>query len=110
MSKLSYLKARKNRLLQQYEESGKKQIKYKINTIERQIAEEELKEKPYLSDHAIVRYLERVQNVDIKQIKSSIITPEIREMVEKLGGTGEFPNGDFKVVIKDYVVLTIIPI
>jgi len=60
-----------------------------------------------LSKHAIDRYKERVKNVDIKEIER-----DINNNVERLYnilGNGLYPLHHKYVVIKDGVVITIIP-
>lgn len=62
----------------------------------------------FISDHAILRYLERVEKVDIKKVKSLILTDNVCQLHKKLGN-GEFPSdcGLFKVIIRDNKVITI---
>jgi hypothetical protein len=59
-----------------------------------------------VSEHAILRYLERVRGISTTSIQDEILTPEVKKMVETLGN-GTYPNGDFQVVIKDNVVVTV---
>lgn len=61
-----------------------------------------------ITDHAIVRYLERVEGLNRKQIEQKILRPEILCMVNKLGGSGTYPGNDgFSVCMKNGVVKTI---
>ena len=60
-----------------------------------------------VSDHAIVRYLERIKGVDINAIKEEIVTDNIRKMVDTLGGAGIYPDRNHKVVMKNYTVVTV---
>ena len=61
-----------------------------------------------VSEHAIVRYLERVKGVDITEIEREILNDNVVSYVSKLGGNGKFPNGDYQVVMKDFTVTTIV--
>ena len=61
-----------------------------------------------VSEHAILRYLERVDALDIEKIKTLILSEEVMGLVEELGGNGSYPADGFKVVMKDNVVTTII--
>lgn len=61
-----------------------------------------------VSEHAIVRYFERIKGFDISEIEREIITDEISKMVETLGGTGHYPNGEFSVVMKNFTVVSIV--
>lgn len=82
----------------------KKRIISIQNTIDGINSSKELK----VSEHAIVRYFERVKGFDIADIENDILSEEVLSMVESLGGTGGYPNKDFKVLIKDYTVTTIV--
>lgn len=66
-----------------------------------------------ISDHAILRYLERIENIDINKIKDRIknelINEEIKNQV-KILGNGIFPiKNNLKAVIKNNIVITIYP-
>lgn len=63
-----------------------------------------------LSEHAILRYFERVVGIDTDAIKPLIFTEDMMELIETLGGEkGKYPHKDgFMVVIKDNVVVTIV--
>ena len=65
------------------------------------------KENLKVSEHAMVRFFERVSGIDIEQIERRILTDEVIALVEKLGGTGTFNCDGFSVVIKNYTVVTI---
>lgn len=65
------------------------------------------KESLKVSQHAIVRFFERVFEYDIEEIEKRILTDEVIALVEKLGGTGTFNCDGFSVVIKNYTVVTI---
>lgn len=82
----------------------KKTIKEIYRKIEQANKSSEIK----VSEHAIVRYFERVLGHDIEAIEKQIVTPELLELVEKLGDSGGYPVGDFKVLIKDGTITTII--
>lgn len=60
-----------------------------------------------VSEHAIVRYFERVKGFNISEIEKDILTDEVLTLVEQLGGTGTYPNKDFKVLMKGHTVTTI---
>lgn len=60
-----------------------------------------------ISEHAIIRYIERVCGVDIEAIKNNILSEEMVKNIEKFK-SGKFPikNG-FVAVVKDYKIVTI---
>lgn len=47
-----------------------------------------------VSDHAIVRFLERVFGVDIDEIKKQILSDEMSEIAEQMGD-GKYPIKEF---------------
>lgn len=59
-----------------------------------------------LSEHALLRYIERAQLVDVKAIEGQLITPALRLQVQTLGD-GEYPVGDLKAVVKQNMIVTI---
>lgn len=65
-------------------------------------------QEPDVSEHAIIRYFERVRGENIDEIKREILSEEVMDMIEKLGGSGKYPNKDYGVVIKNNVVVTIV--
>lgn len=60
-----------------------------------------------ISEHAILRYIERVIGIDLEQIKSKIITKQTQKMVESLGN-GTYPQDGFKIKVVDNVVVTVV--
>lgn len=60
-----------------------------------------------VSEHAILRYLERVEGVDIHEIEKKILTDELIDLTEKLGGSGIYPIGEVQAVLKNNTVVTI---
>ena len=62
-----------------------------------------------VSEHAIIRYLERVKGVDIEILKNEILTDQIKNLIETLGGNGTYPSDKgFKALVKDFTITTII--
>lgn len=74
--------------------------------------EEEMKKlkngnKIIVSEHAILRYLERTMELDIKAIEKEILTDETLKQYRTLGN-GKYPiSNGCKAVIKDNVVITV---
>lgn len=60
-----------------------------------------------VSEHAVLRYLERVKGIDISQVEKDILSDKVITLVEQLGGTGKYPNDGFHVVLKNNTVVTI---
>lgn len=61
-----------------------------------------------VSEHAMLRYFERVKGFNISEIQEEIITKELVNMVETLGGNGVYPVNDFKLKMKDFTIITIV--
>lgn len=80
--------------------NSEKQLKGKIEALQ----------KPKglrVTEHAILRYLERVNKINLKEIEKAILTPELVKMTEVLGTNGKFPVSDFNIVIRDGSVVTV---
>lgn len=82
----------------------------KAQSIERQIEAEILRLKEdniIISEHAILRYFERVLNYNIDEIKSILLTPEVESNIKKCGN-GTYPANGFKIIVKNNVIKTIV--
>lgn len=60
-----------------------------------------------VSDHALVRYCERVLNIDMKSIRRQMVPEETAALIKSAGGTGVFPVGPAKLKVEGHVVVTI---
>ena len=62
-----------------------------------------------VSDHALIRYLERVKGMDIEAIREEIIDDEIERQISILGGHGAYLNKDqsYRVRIQDNTAVTV---
>lgn len=79
-----------------------------LNEVNAEIEAARSQEPPKVSDHAVLRYLERVKGVDIESLKNEILSEPVLKMVKTLGGNGKYPNSGFKLVMKDNTVVTIL--
>lgn len=98
--------------LQQECSAVKKQISeesQKLNTLKQKLTSLKRSNKAILiTDHALVRFFERVKGYDIEEIKKEILTESVQELIKKLGTSGEYPTGnDFSIVLRDGNVVTI---
>lgn len=64
-----------------------------------------------VSDHALLRYMERIMGIDLQMIKDAILTDSVKKMHLQLGD-GRYPaavenNENCVVVIKSGVVVTL---
>lgn len=78
-----------------------------IKDIELQIEKLNKIDSIKVSEHAIVRYLERVKGLDVQEVEKEILSPQVLDIVDKLGGSGTYPNGKFHLIMKDYTVITV---
>ena len=61
-----------------------------------------------ISEHAILRYLERVKGIDLEEIQKEILpTPELRKSIATCGD-GKYMVDEFALRIKKNVVVTIL--
>ena len=80
----------------------------KVKELKNQIQRLNENGKIKVSEHAIVRYFERVKGFDIEAVENEILTEEVLSLVDQLGGNGGYPNKDFKVLMKNFTVTTVI--
>ena len=62
----------------------------------------------YISDHAVLRYLERVKGVDIEAIRSEMMSPAVDTAVQFGCDTVKMGNGARLRLVGD-VVQTVLP-
>jgi len=83
----------------------------RINELRRQMSKFTNPKTLQVSEHAMLRYVERVLKINLEEVKNNILTADVISMVEKLGGSGTYPNNLqsslFSVVLKDNMVVTI---
>jgi hypothetical protein len=96
------------------QELRKKQDQLKEKTAEcnklyKQITNMRKSTRIKVSDHAMVRFLERVYKMNMEQLQTEILTPQVLDFFKRLGdGTYPIADGAIRVVIKDGVVVTIL--
>lgn len=63
-----------------------------------------------VSEHALLRYLERSMNIDLDDVRDKILTDEIKDLVEALGDSGTYPiNGsNCRAKIVDRTIVTVL--
>lgn len=84
-----------------------RQLQKRLDVLNQQLKEATV--VPTVSEHAILRYLERVLGLDMEEVKESILPPASRQLVEHYR-SGKFPTGEEGVhaVVKNGVVVTIL--
>jgi predicted transcriptional regulator len=87
-------------------------LQQNINHLDREIRELTTKKaKPVVSEHAMLRYFERVLHYDLDEIAEKVMPTPVAEQIQTVR-SGKFPvgrNGDsFRLVVKDNVVMTLL--
>ncbi len=62
--------------------------------------------EPAVSAHALLRYLERVLEIDVKGLERSLLSPDVKAAI-RAGATRIAVNG-VDLVVKDNVIVTVI--
>lgn len=62
---------------------------------------------PLVSEHALVRYLERLKSIDVEAIRKIILPEKTIEQILTLGD-GRYPVEDFIVVVVNNTVVTVL--
>ena len=87
-----------------------------IDSIDKKIQAIKNRESIVVTEHAILRYLERVQGIDIEEIKNLILPTDVMEQVTSLG-SGYYPvkgryhqidKQTFKIRVKNNAVVTVL--
>lgn len=83
-----------------------------IGNIDAQIVQLQAKAKNQtktvlFTEHAILRYLERVKGLDLAQVKKEMVPDLVTQQIRALGN-GEYPVGTHSVKVKDNTVITIL--
>jgi hypothetical protein len=82
------------------------EVQKKLRKIIQQLSALKIKE-PTVTDHAVLRYLERFRGINLEEIREEILTDERKEMILELG-TIKLPLGEnHRIIVKDGVVVTI---
>lgn len=59
--------------------------------------------KVTVTEHAILRYLERVRGIDLEEVENTILPEGYREKLL----SGKIPINGFRIVVKDNTVITV---
>jgi hypothetical protein len=62
--------------------------------------------KPIVSEHAMLRYCERVLNMDLKKIEQELLSEKNVAIIEQIR-SGKIPVGSYTLIVKNKVIITI---
>lgn len=64
-----------------------------------------------ITDHALLRYLDRVEGYDIEAARRQILDDKLKMCVAITGGNGKVPVGDGKnvFVVKNNAIVSVVP-
>ncbi len=114
--RLASLQERHEKLLVELESAKGLQEKHharrvmvELADVERQISKLQTPaaHKPYVSDHAVVRWLERVRGMDMAAVRREILTPERAHVIETLSPVTVKTAEGIDLVVRDKVVVTV---
>lgn len=112
MHRKAELNQQKGRLIEKQSATIKEisSVNTQISQINKQI--EDIKKGkftliPTVTEHALVRFLQRVSLVDVEAIREKIITPEVMEQIKELGD-GRYPCNEYILVVAGNRVVTIL--
>lgn len=60
-----------------------------------------------VTEHALLRYLERIKGIDMDAIRDEIVNDTIKGLHSKLGPSGKYPCDNFRAVMKNNTIITI---
>ena len=63
--------------------------------------------KVTVSDHAVLRYIERIHGIDVERIRHEMMPKELAKAIDMAGGCGKFPTGECRYVVRDNTVVTV---
>jgi len=61
-----------------------------------------------VTEHALVRYFERILGYNLEEVKDKILTEEIKERIETIGD-GDYFHLDHCLIVRNGAVVTIRP-
>ena len=80
--------------------------KNSLNSIRQNIKKLAIKE-PIISEHAMLRYIERVMNINLEDIGNRILTEENRKMI-KFAGSCKIKSDGIELIVKDFCIISVV--
>ncbi len=63
--------------------------------------------KIIVSEHAMLRYLDRIRGVDLQEVQDEILTQESIDLINQLGSCSINTPAGFKIVVKNNTVVSV---
>ena len=82
-------------------ESERKQLRQQAAAIEAK------RREPMVTEHALLRYLERVMGVDVESARRAILTDKLRAQIAVVQ-SGVFPADGYRVRVRNGAVVTVL--
>ena len=83
------------------------EIGRKVRLLSRNLKDlKELSQEPVVSEHALLRYIERVYDTDLSVLRREILSPDVLAAIQQYGNCTVNRDG-YQIVVKDRVVITI---
>jgi archaellum component FlaC len=79
--------------------------KNSLNHIKREIFEL-INQKPMVTEHAMLRYIERVLKINLKDIENKILSERNLKIIDQLK-SGKIPMEGCKLIVKNKAVITV---
>ncbi len=110
-SRLKKLQVRKTRVQSKIKRDGSNKCFFsEITSINKEIEKLKRQTKVLISEHALLRYLERIRGVDLEAIKAEMLTKDAKGFLEQFSTCSlpvENGTGRFRLKVVDHVVVTV---
>ena len=110
---LKSLQVRKTKLEREIKEleREKNEVCQRLNEKKKQLSNvnsgiKQLQSNVVITEHILVRYLERVKGIDMEEIKKEILDDELKKQILTLG-SGKFHRNGFRLIVKNNSILTV---
>lgn len=86
-----------------------KHISGNINYLEQEIGKLGKEQGIIISEHALLRYISKVELIPIENIYNKVVTEEFKRVVSILGDNGDYPiwDGTHVAILRNSIIVTI---
>lgn len=118
-AELKGLRSRKVQLEAEIEQAGAElreanaaqaQRRERLAAILKQIADLEFVNRDVtITEHALLRYLERARGIDLEAVKKEMLSPRVEAAIRNLGTCNIATDNGVKLVVKGRAVVSVVP-